>query len=57
MKKPKVDETEYLLRSPRNAERLLQAMEDSKRGGGKPESVEEFRKELALERLPEPNQN
>jgi len=52
MKKPKMDETEYLLRSPRNAERLLQAMEDSKRGEGKPQSVEELRKELGLERRP-----
>lgn len=50
MKKRKIDETEYLLRSPRNAARLLRALERSKRGEGKPQTVEEFRKEMGLER-------
>jgi antitoxin YefM len=42
--------TEYLLSSPRNAERLLRALEDAKRGERKPQTVEEFRKELGLDR-------
>jgi antitoxin YefM len=57
MKKRKIDETEYLLRSPRNAERLLRALERSKRREGKPQTVEEFRKEIGLERVPRRNQN
>jgi antitoxin YefM len=44
-----MDETEYLRSSPRNAERLLRALEDAKRGERKPQTVEELRKELGLE--------
>jgi antitoxin YefM len=51
-KRKKMDETEYLLRSPRNAERLLRALEDAKRGDGKPQTVESLRKEFGLERSP-----
>lgn len=57
MKKRKIDETEYLLRSPRNAERLLRALERSERGEGKSQTVEEFRKEIGLEGVPRRNQN
>jgi antitoxin YefM len=42
-------ETAYLLRSPRNAERLLAALERAKSGGGKTMTVEQLRRELALE--------
>ncbi len=48
-KRKTIDETEYLLRSPRNAKRLLRAMEDAKRGERKPQAIEELRKELGLE--------
>lgn len=42
------DETEYLLRSPRNAERLLRAMEQARAGVGTPQTVESLREELGL---------
>ena len=42
-------ETAHLLRSPRNAERLLQALGRAERGEGKPQSIEELRKEVGLE--------
>jgi antitoxin YefM len=51
-KRKKMDETEYLLRSPRNAERLLRALEDIKRGEGKPQTVDDLRREFGLERKP-----
>jgi antitoxin YefM len=35
-------ETAYLLRSPRNAERLYDAIDEAKTGGGKRMSSEEF---------------
>jgi len=42
------DETNYLLRSPRNRERLLAALAQAKRGEGTPLSLVEVRKELGL---------
>jgi len=47
-KRNATSETEHLLRSPRNAERLLNALREAKRGNGKPESVESLRQELGL---------
>ena len=46
---PKLDETEYLLRSPKNAERLLAALAWSEAGEGVPQTVEELRAEFGLE--------
>lgn len=42
-------ETVHLLRSPKNAERLLAAMERSRHGEGKPESLDELRRDLGLD--------
>ncbi len=42
-------ETAYLLRSPRNARRLLEALEEARRGEGTPQSVESIRKEFGLD--------
>jgi antitoxin YefM len=41
-------ETAHLLRSPKNAERLLSALKRAKQGKGKPESVDKLRKEMGL---------
>ncbi len=41
-------ETAYLLRSPKNAERLLGALLRAKNGEGKLETVEELRKSVGL---------
>ncbi len=43
-------ETAHLLRSPRNAQRLLRALRDAERGEGKPQTVDSFRKEIGLDR-------
>lgn len=43
-------ETAHLLRSPRNAQRLLRTLRRAERGTGKPESVEKLRREMKLER-------
>jgi antitoxin YefM len=43
-------ETSHLLRSPKNAERLLSALKRAKRGKGKPESLDELRQELGFAR-------
>ena len=43
------DETAYLLRSPRNRERLLAGLDQAKRGEGTPMSLAEVRKELGLD--------
>ena len=43
-------ETAYLLRSPRNAKRLLAALHRAKQGKGKPEPVEKLRREMGLDR-------
>ncbi len=41
-------ETDYLLRSPKNAQRLMSAMRRAERRGGKPESVDKLRREMGL---------
>ena len=41
-------ETAYLLRSPRNAERLIKAVKRANRRAGKPASVDKLRREFAL---------
>ena len=43
-------ETAHLLRSPRNAKRLIGAIRDAERGDGKPQTIEQFRKEIGLAR-------
>jgi antitoxin YefM len=42
-------ETVYLLRSPANARRLLEALEESRSGKIKPQTIEELKQELAIE--------
>lgn len=41
-------ETAHLLRSPKNAERLLRALGRARRAKAKPESVADLRRELGL---------
>jgi antitoxin YefM len=41
-------ETAHLLRSPRNAERIFRALRRSARGEGKPQTMEQLRKEVGL---------
>jgi antitoxin YefM len=41
-------ETAHLLRSPKNADRLLRALERAKAETGEPQTVEELRRELGL---------
>jgi antitoxin YefM len=41
-------ETAHLLRSPRNARRLLQALQRAERGKGRPGSVERLRREIEI---------
>jgi len=41
-------ETAHLLRSPKNAERLLKALEYATKGKGKPQSVDKLRREMGL---------
>jgi antitoxin YefM len=41
-------ETAHLLRSPRNAERLLAALQRATERKGKPESVDKLRQEMGL---------
>jgi antitoxin YefM len=43
-------ETAHLLRSPRNAERLLTALSRAQEGELSPSTVEELRRELGLEK-------
>jgi len=43
-------ETAHLLRSPKNAERLLSALKRAKRGKGRPESLDKLRQELGFAR-------
>lgn len=45
-------ETAYLLRSPKNAKRLLTALRRAKQGKLKPEPVEKLRREMGLARTP-----
>jgi antitoxin YefM len=42
-------ETAHLLRSPKNAQRLLTAYRRAKRHVGKPQSIERLRREVGLE--------
>ncbi len=41
-------ETAHLLRSPKNAERLLQALKRASSGKGKAQSLDKFRREMGL---------
>jgi antitoxin YefM len=43
-------ETAHLLRSPRNVQRLLAALQRATRGKGKPESIDKLRREMGLAR-------
>ncbi len=43
-------ETEYLFRSPKNAERLLSAIKQTEAGGGEVTTIEELRKEFDAEK-------
>jgi antitoxin YefM len=42
-------ETAHLLRSPKNAERLLRALERAQARTGKPQTVDELKREVGLE--------
>ncbi len=42
-------ETSHLLRSPKNAERLLAAFERAMKKEGEPQTIEELRKEVGFE--------
>ena len=42
-------ETVYLLRSPKNARRLVDAIDESKTGKIKPQTIEELQQELGIE--------
>lgn len=42
-------ETVYLLRSPKNARRLIDAIEESKTGKIKPQAIAELQQELGIE--------
>jgi len=43
-------ETEYLFRSPKNAERLTRALKQVEAGGGEVTTIEELRKEFGAEK-------
>lgn len=43
-------ETAHLMRSPKNAQRLLTSLERALKREGEPETLEELRKEIALEK-------
>jgi antitoxin YefM len=42
-------ETAHLLRSPKNAKRLLTALDRVRKGSGTPQTIDELRKEVGLE--------
>ena len=44
-----LQETAHLLRSPKNAERLLEALAWAQAGGGIPQTIDELRSEVGLE--------
>jgi len=44
-----LEETSHLLRSPRNAQRLLSALQRALAGEGEPENLDDLRAELGLE--------
>jgi antitoxin YefM len=41
-------ETAHLLRSPKNAERLMKALANARRGKGKVQSLDKLRREISL---------
>lgn len=43
-------ETAYLLRSPKNAERLFEALRETERGGGERMTLEELRRSVGLDK-------
>ncbi len=43
-------ETEYLFRSPKNAERLMSAIKQVEEGGGEVSTIEQLRKEFGAEK-------
>ena len=43
-------ETTYLLRSPKNAERLFESLRELEQGGGEVMTVEEFRRSVGLDK-------
>ncbi len=43
-------ETAYLLRSPKNAERLFESLREMDRGGGEVMTLEELRRSVGLEK-------
>ena len=43
-------ETEYLFRSPKNAERLMSALKQAESGGGEVTTIEALRKEFGAEK-------
>ena len=43
-------ETAHLLRSPKNAERLMESLQEMDRGEGKVETVDSLRRSLGLDR-------
>jgi hypothetical protein len=43
------DETEFLLRSKKNAERLFSALQEADRGEGEVMTIEQLRKSLGLD--------
>jgi antitoxin YefM len=43
-------ETAHLLRSPRNAQRLMEALRDARRGKGRRMSLEQLRREVGLDK-------
>jgi antitoxin YefM len=45
-------ETAHLLRSPKNAQRLLNALRRANKGQGKVQSVDQLRREMGLEPTP-----
>ncbi len=42
-------ETAHLLRSPKNAKRLLTALDRVRKGSGTPQTIDDLRKEVGLE--------
>ena len=42
-------ETAHLLRSPRNAQRLMEALQDARKGKGRRMSLEQLRREVGLD--------
>jgi antitoxin YefM len=44
-------ETAYLLRSPKNAERLFESLRELERGGGEVLTVDELRRTVGLEKV------